>query len=146
MKNVILKKQDGVISTEDYDISKIKEIKSNYSSPCFDCKNGYASKCQKMFDCGAKDIKDYDFIDSGIQSYDENGISNLYVMNCTNYEKDAPRKPATTKEEIERLKYLKESIKILYFSAETVEEANRTQHDLMRRGLLIPYSSSSKSR
>lgn len=143
MKNALIRKvdgkieiqniQDGIISGNEQD-SKLQSAKHL----CSKCDNCYADKCLKVFDEEKRILDEYDFIESGVQVYDENGNMHLfYVTKCNNFIKDAERKKFTTQEELENLKRLKESIKILYFDAESIEEADQTHLDLLRRRQLV---------
>ena len=107
---------------------------------CFDCQNARACECEKIADENYKGINEYSFITDGYQIYDKNGnLKSFVVSKCNNYKEDEPRKRPTTKEELDQLRYLKESIKILYFNAENIAEANRIQTDLFNRRQLVDY-------
>ena len=88
-----------------------------------------------------KNISDFDFID-GYQIVNKHReLDEIIISMCANYEVDHERVKPTTFEELERIRRLKESIKILYFAAIDPEEADRVQSDLFRRGQLIDYGS-----
>jgi len=142
MKNVILRKENGEVIEIALNDEAIKMVKGQCPrTSCFECVNARANRCEKVADDeGKKNIGEYNFITDGYQSYDANGnIKSFVVSKCNNFMKEEPRKNSTTREEIERLNYLRTSIKILYFDAETIEEANQIQEDLMRRGQLLEY-------
>ena len=135
MKNVMFIKENGVISKVRYNEEAIKEIRENNSGKCFTCKHAYASECPKVQDRGIKRISKYDFIEDCVYSFNEKGEQDLFVIKCNEFIKDEPRKRTTTKEEIMRLKHLKESIKILFYDGEDIEEANRIQNDIANRNM-----------
>lgn len=139
MKNVLFIKTNG--ETERTDIISRLDIPKSRSHMCSNCDNCYANKCEKVFDEVKKPIAKYDFITDGVQVYDEKGeMVQFNVFNCNEYKQDRERKNPSTKEEILRLNRIKESIKIAYFDAETIEEANETQEDLFRRKQLSLYT------
>ncbi len=133
MKNVMFIKENGIVTKTSYNEDAIKKIKENNSGKCFECKYAYASECPKVQDRGIKRISKYDFIEDCVYAFNEKGEQDLYITKCNKFENDEPRKKATTREEIEHLKYLKESIKILFYNSENIEEANRTQTDIALR-------------
>ena len=139
MKPIIVKKENGevtIVADEESTRSIITEIKN----PCFECTNGYVTKCPKMADEVKKNISKYDFITDGYQIYNEDGEVDIFAISkCSNFVRQEKNKP-TTKEEIARLRYLKESIKILYFDAVDIDEADKTHHDLQKRGSLVSYN------
>jgi hypothetical protein len=111
---------------------------------CFDCQNARACECEKIDDENYKGIDEYGFITDGYQIYDKNGeIKSFVVSKCNNYKVDEPRKRATTREELEHLRYLKDSIKILYFDAENIDEADQIQEDLRNRHQIYDYDANS---
>ena len=57
------------------------------------CTNGYADKCEKVYDERKKIISKYDFIKSGYQIIDEyNSIKSFVVTECDNYEEKKQEK------------------------------------------------------
>ena len=145
MEKIILKKENGEVRIVEANTELIHSIKVGYTNPCVECKKGNAIDCPKMADGMKKNIEKYDFITDGYQINSFDGeLENLVVCNCSNYEEEEERPKAKTKEEILRLKKLKENIKIMYFNACDIDEADRIQSDLMRRGLLAEYNPSIK--
>ena len=105
---------------------------------CFDCDNCYADKCPKVSDGVKRSLKKYPFISEGVQVYDANGDTKyLFVSKCDNFEKDRERHKLTTQEEIENLKRMKESIKVAYFNALDIDEADETHYDLLKRKQIV---------
>ena len=135
MKNVFIKKDNEKIILKNINKEVIESGEfyqkiHNVQHICANCDNCYADCCLKVFDEEKKPINEYSFIKKGIQIYDENGeIRFFYVTNCDNYVKDTERKKLSA----EDLKRLKESIKINYFDAENIDEADQTQFDLLKR-------------
>lgn len=134
MEKTVYMKNNGEVNEVNVTEQELKEMKFGCFSPCSTCDNGYASKCPKMADRQFKPIEMYDFISDGFEVLDDDGlIDELYITKCNNYVKDRPRKVARTKEEIDELRRLKESIKMLYFDAMDIDEANQTEMDLINR-------------
>ena len=140
MKNTIVVKELNKlwfrdISPEELEnIEFSKKMHLSHKHLCSDCDNCYANKCVKVADEVKKSMDEYDFITSGTQVYNGNGeVDFFYVEECNNFKEDRKRSKPTTKEEIENLKRMKESIKIAYFDAENIDEADQTQADLFRR-------------
>ena len=103
---------------------------------CFSCQNATATLCPKIKDRIKSRIDSYDIITEGIQEIKENGeMKKFIVSKCDNYKKDEVR--STPTERLEKLKKLKESIKILYFGGEDIEEANQLQYQEYKHGNLI---------
>ena len=103
----------------------VTEIKGEYKNP---------QPCAKVFDIEKQNIGEYDFITDGVQTYDEKGELDSFIVNgCENYVKDE-RNSQRTKEEKERLQRARLGIMLYYFNAENIEEASQTQEDLYRRG------------
>jgi len=51
-----------------------------------ECKNGYPSKCGKVFDLPKELIEEYPFIQQGFQVIGDEGIERFVVVNCAHYE------------------------------------------------------------
>ena len=142
MKSIVIKKENGIVTVINANEQLIKNIKVGYTNTCVECKKGNSKDCPKVAAINDKHIEKYDFITDGYQINDgEGNLENLVVYKCSNYEKQVIKKPQT-KEELQKLKRLKESIKILYFDASDIEEADRIQEDLTRRGQLFEYDPS----
>ena len=55
---------------------------------CFYCENCRANLCEKVENEPKKNIREYKFIRTGLQVYNENGdLDYFYVRNCDNFEK-----------------------------------------------------------
>lgn len=136
MKKMFIK-ENGEIRVISIDSDNDNEIKKGIVSPCFNCEKAYATKCPKVADGLEKSILKYDFITDGCQVNDEKGhLESMVVLKCNNYEQDRKREKATTKEQIEALKRLKESIKILYFGGIDIDEADRIQDHQVKRHII----------
>ena len=149
MEKVIIKKNSDINS---YDLDEI-DVKEVYRSVrksgnhlCPSCDNCRPVKCLKIFDEVKRPLGDYEFVKEGLQIYKDDEMQCFYITKCDNYVKDRERSKPSTLEEIENLKRVHESIKIAYFDAETIEEANQTQFDLFKRGQLTSYQVSVKKR
>lgn len=111
----------------------------NQKNLCFNCQNATATLCPKVKDRIKSRIDSYDFITEGIQEIKENGEMKTFIVSkCDNYKQDEVR--STPTERLEKLKKLKESIKILYFGGEDIEEANQLQYQEYKNGNLLMNS------
>lgn len=145
MKSIVIKKENGESMIINANEEMIHSIKVGYTNPCIECKKGNPIDCPKIAARANKHIENYDFITDGYQINNSDGeLENLVVYKCSNFEKQEAKPRPQTKEELQRLKQLKESLKILYFSAYDIEEADRKQAYLMKRGILTEYNPSAK--
>ena len=148
MENMIVKKINGDISYKKLDLEKtnnnlnfVEEMRG-FKHLCSCCDNCNPKTCLKIFDLKKRIISEYDFITTGYQVYNSNGeVEKMYVAKCDQYVKYPTRKKIKTAEEIEKLKLLKESLKVLYFNAENIEEADNIQIELLEKGQLSVYDS-----
>ncbi len=137
---MMLKKQNCKLEIKFIDTEILKEMTKKECHLCANCENCRADKCQKVHDAENQYISKYDFINDGYQVYNGTGkISDFIVRECGNYEKEQERKKPQTKEELLNQNRLKASLKINYFNAESLEEANRIQNDMLYRGSLVEY-------
>jgi len=133
MKNVMLKKENNQVRiidiTDDNELCEINNI--NCRHLCGDsCLNARADKCPKIEDLKKESIDKYPFIVDGYQVYDENGELNTFIVSkCENYKEEIRRKK--NKEEINRLKAIKESIRVAYFDTDTIDEAYLLQDEFI---------------
>ena len=140
MKNIVVCKKDGEINYNTVEEGAVeskefgKLLRTSVKHLCGDCANCNPALCQKVEDIEKDSIDKYDFISEGIQAYDNDGVmQHFFVSKCKKKKKDKERVRPKTKEELQRLRMLKESIKINYFGAENIEEADRIQSDLVKR-------------
>ena len=99
------------------------------------CKNAYALKCPKIGDYIKEEIRKYDFITDGYQIFTKSGnVDTFVVSGCLNYEKEEKRE--LTNEEKNRARRARESLRMAYFDAETLDEAYIIQSDLEQRGAI----------
>jgi len=97
------------------------------------CVNASVLQCPKIADQVKQKIGEYDFITDGYQIFDANGkVDQFIVTGCDNYVKAEPK--VLTSEEKKRLKIAKESLRMAYFDASSLEEAYLIQADLEARG------------
>lgn len=139
MKNIIIKIDNGEVSYKKTESAsadrKFVESVSQNKHLCGDCDNCSPAKCLKIFDEVKRVINDYEFVTHGYQIYDKNGImEKLYISKCKDFIPSKVRRGAKTGEELRKLKRMKDNLKIMYFDAENIEEANQTQYDLLNRG------------
>ena len=116
-----------VVNTVDYDLHK---------HLCWEgCSCAYADKCPKIQDSFKnKNIEKYPFIEEGWQSFDENGnLDRLVVTKCSNYIYEQQKSTVLSKD----VKQARDNLRMLYFDARTVEEANRNQASELIKGRLI---------
>ena len=141
MENIVIKKENGVVRIINANKDLINKITKGYTNPCAECKKCNSNDCEKVADGNNKHIEKYDFITDGYQINGSDGeLQNLVVRNCSNFEKQPTKPRPKTPEELLELKRLRESLKIAYFNAYDIEEADRTQYDLMMRGQLVKYN------
>ena len=137
---MMLKKQNGKLEIKFIDTQILREMTKKECHLCANCENCRANKCQKVHDAENQYIGKYDYITDGYQVYTEIGkTSNFIVTECGNYQTEQVREKPKTKEELMRQNNLKASLKINYFNAESLEEANRIQEDSFRRGQLYEF-------
>ena len=136
MKDTVYVKKDGVVS-ERHSVKLVEnKAQDKDCHLCMKCVNGYPSMCPKVADKYKKTIGDYDFITSGCQSFDDNGKSDILIVEkCNNY---VPIKETTNtkKGKLAHYKKLKRNLAALYFDTETPEEAYLFQAELVERGHL----------
>lgn len=93
MKYMIITKTEDKIKLEPYNPTPKQKYEYNYLSTkdkhlCWGCKNGYPSKCPKIFDRENTTIDKFKFIKDGYQIVDENGVVQTFVVSkCANFEK-----------------------------------------------------------
>lgn len=60
---------------------------TQYRGPslCFDCHNGYTSKCEKIRDIEKKSIEEYPFIISGFQVLKNDQLDRFIITKCRNF-------------------------------------------------------------
>lgn len=98
----ILYKHDGIIEKLDNSSANVTDLKKSFTvsrgrdgklfSPCVNCDNCYADKCQKIADRDFRMIDEYSFINHGFEIVDDNGIAtDIYIDVCDNFVKDHPR-------------------------------------------------------
>ena len=99
------------------------------------CENATVKKCPKIADRSKKRIDRYDFITDGYQIISENGVDTFVVTKCTNYLEEIPKK--LTKEDIIRLKKVREDIYMNYFNAASTKEAKSIEKHLVKTGQIV---------
>lgn len=136
MENTVYVKQNGVVS-ECHSAKFVDDkVQDKECHLCGKCVNGYPSKCSKIADRSKKSIIDYDFITSGCQTFDEDGNSDILIVEeCNNYVK-AQNNKNKNKAQIAKYKELKRQLAAAYFGTETPDEAYLFQAELIERGHL----------
>ena len=100
---LMITKTDGNIS-ETTDKKEIeKSIRQREAVLCWDCQNGYPSKCEKIADLQKGNIDLYDFIKSGFQVIKDDKMLYFIVTKCSNY-KNVSNAPKIEKEEWDKAK------------------------------------------
>ena len=64
-----------------------KVLAKSCSQACWECSNGYPSKCEKIRDLTKKPIDKYPFIEEGYQRLEEDAIEDFIIISCQNYQK-----------------------------------------------------------
>lgn len=128
---IVIKKHNDEIESEVCEVKNKKyssfDVKEKHlcGEPC-DGLDG--CKCPKIRDTEDKNISEYDFIEDGYQVFKDDGtLVKFVVSKCKNF------KPYTRKNELINRNLLLKSIKILYFGAENLEEANKIQEENERQ-------------
>ena len=103
---------------------------------CWNCKNGYATKCPKITDLQKGTIDSYNFIKSGYQLVEDGNIIKFIVSACDNFEVPEQK----SQEELERAKIeAKKAMNELimdFYDVDTVEDALRIRENRRARGVL----------
>lgn len=146
MKEIILKKENGVVSILEKTEENMEKLNDKHLCATT-CSIDIYRKCQKVF--GRKRlIRDYDFITDGYQIFDGNSkLVSFCVNKCKNCKEVYEAKP-TAKEEIDARQKRNELMKA-YFGTMTIEEACRVQDELIMREDIIAdeeYSAILKSK
>lgn len=111
----------------------INEIQNKNCHLCGYCHNAQPSMCAKVADVHKKNIKDYDFITEGYQTFDESGKCDTFVVEkCENF---VPMSN-DNKKKVKAFKRLKGQIACGYFQTSTPDEAYLLQVELFERGHL----------
>ena len=143
MENIVLKKKEGKIEVMNMSPSITNEMNSETTihlcwgncSEAF-CKNADINKCPKVKDRRKKTLDKYEFITDGIQTLDDAGkVEHFIVTGCNKYEPVGEKK--LTKEQAISAKEAKAGLMTYYFDAETLEEAQVSQYMQMIRGTLV---------
>lgn len=98
-----------------------KEFDKNQEVLCWDCSNGYVSKCSKIADVGFGSIEDYDFITEGTQVLQGNKVKSFSVTRCQNFEL-CDGKPKLSKEEFKKAK---ESLMLYFYDTDDIDIARK---------------------
>lgn len=101
------------------------------------CKNATTLLCPKIADRRKKYISSYDFIIDGYQIVNNNDIEVFVVSNCLKYEEQHEKK--FNIEQQRRINEIVKSIKMHYFDAETIEEANAIEKNMIKKNELKPF-------
>ncbi len=136
MNNVVLTKVDGVVSVELADKENTQIFHDDtVKHLCWEnCEFAYADKCPKVANKNKKTIDKYPFVTDGMQLLDdENKVDRFIVTGCNKYKKTVPIE--RTREELAYLKKVKEGLKMAYFDAGSIEEANVIQYEIVRHNM-----------
>ena len=137
MANKVAVKTNGEVTTKKVTKQLKEDLKTkNFNHLCGkDCACAYANVCPKIAHLPKKDISEYEFISDGMQVYDSEGyMSDFIVSGCSNYKYKDPFE--NKKMDLRDLKRIRESLKIYYFDAESIEEAEKIEYELAKRGAL----------
>lgn len=128
---IVIKKHDDEIENEVVDgtIKRYSSLEVKEKHLCGEpCDGLDGCKCPKISNEENTEISEYDFIQEGYQVFKDDGsLVKFVVSKCKNF------KPYTRKSELINQRYLLESLKILYFDAENLEEANKIQQETERQ-------------
>ena len=132
---MILKKENGLVTVTE--LNDVEEQKMNETCHlCWEnCANALPNVCPKVTDRKKHTIDAYDFITDGYQTFDDKGeVDTFIVSKCDNYQKSIRKEK--TKEEAEKLRKIKECLRMAYFEADSLEDAYIIQYELEKRGAL----------
>lgn len=135
LERIIIKKENDEISVTRGVITP-KQIGQEETHLCWDCTCGTPSKCSKVKDIRKKSIGEYPFITNGYQVFTQEGeMEKMIVTECNNYQlvEEIDRTP----EEKLKIAEARKKLRLLYFGAQTLREANQIQEDLISRGQII---------
>lgn len=125
------------VATKNELISVIREVFIDRAEHlCFSCRFASTDKCDKIFDPWdrKKNINEYDFIIDGYQTYIDDKMEKFTVTKCANFKPDEPNKRISGIKATQ----IRKNLKMFYFDAETIEEANDIEKQLVKKGQLRP--------
>lgn len=125
---IIEKKFSGeIVANENVQTDVENEILEKYDEHlCWQCTNGYPSKCKKVANLKKCPIADYPFIIKGCQLVRAGYLEKFVVSDCDNFKKEISKTKEELAESNKRFRKARESIHIAYYDAETLEEARET--------------------
>ena len=127
-----IEKKDGITIKSEcnkIDPSKIGNNKNSKHLCWNNCSNGFANKCEKIYDHRKRIISDYDFIKSGYQIINEyNELKKFVVTECDNYKEKKPEKMSLA--DYRNQKEQREKFIMSYYGANSMEEVKKIEkHD-----------------
>ena len=136
VEKILIRKENDEVS-----VSQITEradlgVQAGVTHLCWDCANGCPANCNKVKDIKKKNIEAYPFITSGYQVFNTNGnMDRMIVTECKDYQ--YIKAEQKTPQEQAKISDARKKLRLLYFGAQTLSQANRIQNDLLDRGQLI---------
>ena len=119
---ILEKNLDGeIIEHDNKFIDKIETDDNTHL--CWDCANGYPSKCQKIADLRKGTIDLYDFIKRGYQIIEDDEVTKFTVLLCENFKIVKKRSTDEQLAAITEMRKAMDNILTYYYDTETVEEA-----------------------
>jgi len=112
-----------------YNEKKMTKGVKDSSHLCWNCQNGYPSKCEKIAALKKDNIASYDFIESGHQIIRDGRLEKFIVSSCHNYEL-SNHEPCSAAE----LSKAMDSLLTYFYNTETAEEALRTRQARRKQG------------
>ena len=98
---------------------------------CNSCNNACPNNCDKVLDLPKQTIDNYSFISEGYQILNDDGsVDRFIVIGCKNYELNPVREINDSQRKA------RNNVKMIYFGANSIEEANLIQRELFDLGLI----------
>lgn len=129
-----IKKENGKV-TNVSDVAEIQELlqRKKEKHLCGAVCHGLTGKkCPKIFDEEKANISEYDFIDSGYQIINDEGVLEKFVVSeCKNFKLvEREQDPASRRK-------IMDVIKVLYFDTETPQEAEEKLKFMVEQGTVL---------
>lgn len=133
---LIEKKSNGEIIKHSNDEFASEVERNNRTHLCWDCANGYPSKCPKIADLEKGTLEIYNFVKKGYQLIEDDYVYKFIVTDCENFEKPEQK---SQDEQIFAKKEMKKAVNELimtFYETNTVEEALEIRKKRRARGLI----------
>lgn len=140
MKKIVLQKENGETIELDYSELFENNGRNDGIHLCWEnCANATPRRCKKIYDLPKQTIDNYDFITDGFQivNGDQRKVDRFIVTGCNHYEEE-PEREKMSVEERKRINDIRRNMAMLYYEADTIEEAEEIQRQQIEKGLQKP--------